>query len=115
MTSPVGSRSTLTPCAMDHLGASLSIHTQPSFGTWCALDSEPGACLFTEPSLCCRYAIKGSPNQKLLLEDIYYAIESRVRILFRFPFTSSATHTKTVPILQDRPTRMEGTLLLSSP
>ena len=25
------------------------------------------------------YAIKGSPNQKLLLEDIYYAIESRVR------------------------------------
>ena len=26
-----------------------------------------------------RYAIKGSPNQKLLLEDIYYAIESRVR------------------------------------
>ena len=25
-----------------------------------------------------RYAIKGSPNQKLLLEDIYYAIESRV-------------------------------------
>jgi hypothetical protein len=26
------------------------------------------------------YAIKGSPNQKLLLEDIYYAIESRVCI-----------------------------------
>lgn len=26
----------------------------------------------------CRYAIKGAPNQKLLLEDIYYAIESRV-------------------------------------
>lgn len=26
-----------------------------------------------------RYAIKGAPNQKLLLEDIYYAIESRVR------------------------------------
>ncbi len=25
------------------------------------------------------YAIKGSPNQRLLLEDIYYAIESRVR------------------------------------
>lgn len=24
------------------------------------------------------YAIKGAPNQKLLLEDIYYAIESRV-------------------------------------
>ncbi len=30
-----------------------------------------------------RYAIKGSPNQKLLLEDIYYAIESRVRVLSR--------------------------------
>lgn len=27
-----------------------------------------------------RYAIKGSPTGKLLLEDIYYAIESRVRI-----------------------------------
>ena len=27
------------------------------------------------------YAIKGSPNQKLLLEDIYYAIESRVCII----------------------------------
>ena len=27
-----------------------------------------------------RYAIKGSPHQKLLLEDIYYAIESRVCI-----------------------------------
>jgi hypothetical protein len=25
------------------------------------------------------YAIKGSPSQKLLLEDIYFAIESRVR------------------------------------
>lgn len=25
------------------------------------------------------YAIKGSPNQKLLLAEIYYAIESRVR------------------------------------
>ena len=28
--------------------------------------------------VCSSYAIKGSPNQKLLLEDIYYAIESRV-------------------------------------
>lgn len=27
-----------------------------------------------------RYAIKGAPNQKLLLEDIYYAIESRVSV-----------------------------------
>ncbi|KAF7331855.1 hypothetical protein MKEN_00065600 [Mycena kentingensis (nom. inval.)] len=31
-----------------------------------------------------RYAIKGSPNQKLLLEDIYYAIESR------FPYFRTA-------------------------
>lgn len=32
-------------------------------------------------SLCVLFshAIKGSPNQKLLLADIYYAIESRVR------------------------------------
>jgi forkhead box protein J2/3 len=30
-------------------------------------------------SLSIRYAIKGSPTGKLLLEDIYYAIESRVR------------------------------------
>ena len=29
------------------------------------------------------YAIKGSPNQKLLLEDIYYAIESRVCIIIK--------------------------------
>lgn len=30
------------------------------------------------------YAIKGSPNQKLLLEDIYYAIESRVCIIKQY-------------------------------
>jgi hypothetical protein len=40
-------------------------------------------CLFLKDRKCVlisdsRYAIKGSPNQKLLLEDIYYAIESRV-------------------------------------
>lgn len=34
-----------------------------------------------------RYAIKGSPTQKLLLEDIYYAIESRVRILSFFTYS----------------------------
>jgi hypothetical protein len=28
-----------------------------------------------------RYAIKGSPAGKLLLEDIYYTIESWVRLL----------------------------------
>ena len=37
----------------------------------------------TQPDF--RYAIKGSPNQKLLLEDIYYAIESRVRIVIALP------------------------------
>ena len=31
-----------------------------------------------------RYAIKGSPTGKLLLEDIYYAIESRVCAFFFF-------------------------------
>lgn len=30
-----------------------------------------------------RYAIKGSPTGKLLLEDIYYAIESRVCTVFQ--------------------------------
>lgn len=30
-----------------------------------------------------RYAIKGAPSQKLLLEDIYYAIESRVSLSAR--------------------------------
>jgi hypothetical protein len=34
--------------------------------------------VFSRDLLTCSYAIKGSPNQKLLLEDIYYAIESRV-------------------------------------
>ncbi len=79
---------------MGHLGASHSIHTRPSFGTWCTLGDKVRAGLFTDPLLCCRYAIKGSPNQKLLLEDIYYAIESRVRVLFGLPFTSSAAHMK---------------------
>lgn len=39
-----------------------------------------------------RYAIKGSPGQKLLLEDIYYAIESRVRVRFVFSELIAFTH-----------------------
>ena len=40
-----------------------------------------------------RYAIKGSPNQKLLLEDIYYAIESRVRWVITRIFRESTDST----------------------
>ncbi|KAJ8523011.1 hypothetical protein ONZ45_g544 [Pleurotus djamor] len=40
-------------------------------------DGPPGTKPFYPYSTLIRYAIKGSPNQKLLLEDIYYAIESR--------------------------------------
>lgn len=45
-----------------------------------------------------RYAIKGSPNQKLLLEDIYYAIESRVRIFLSPKFALVLTPSRPVPI-----------------
>ncbi|KIY73790.1 hypothetical protein CYLTODRAFT_416814 [Cylindrobasidium torrendii FP15055 ss-10] len=47
-------------------------------------DGPPGTKPFYPYSTLIRYAIKGSPNQKLLLEDIYYAIESR------FPYFRSA-------------------------
>ncbi|KAF8489128.1 hypothetical protein JB92DRAFT_3014366 [Gautieria morchelliformis] len=47
-------------------------------------DGPPGSKPFYPYSTLIRYAIKGSPNQKLLLEDIYYAIESR------FPYYRSA-------------------------
>ena len=40
-------------------------------------------CVQLDINSCSRYAIKGAPNQKLLLEDIYYAIESRVRDIRR--------------------------------
>ncbi|KAJ7860991.1 hypothetical protein B0H14DRAFT_3620481, partial [Mycena olivaceomarginata] len=40
-------------------------------------DGLPGSKPFYPYSTLIRYAIKGSPNQKLLLEDIYHAIESR--------------------------------------
>jgi forkhead box protein J2/3 len=42
-------------------------------------DGPPGSKPFYPYSTLIRYAIKGSPSQKLLLEDIYFAIESRVR------------------------------------
>ncbi|KZT12551.1 uncharacterized protein LAESUDRAFT_639845 [Laetiporus sulphureus 93-53] len=47
-------------------------------------DGPPGTKPFYPYSTLIRYAIKGAPNQKLLLEDIYYAIESR------FPYFRTA-------------------------
>ncbi|KAF7313578.1 Fe-S cluster assembly protein DRE2 [Mycena chlorophos] len=47
-------------------------------------DGPPGTKPFYPYSTLIRYAIKGSPSQKLLLEDIYYAIESR------FPYFRTA-------------------------
>ncbi|KZP12081.1 winged helix DNA-binding domain-containing protein [Athelia psychrophila] len=47
-------------------------------------DGPPGTKPFYPYSTLLRYAIKGSPNQKLLLEDIYYALESR------FPYFKTA-------------------------
>ncbi|KDQ64652.1 hypothetical protein JAAARDRAFT_28293 [Jaapia argillacea MUCL 33604] len=47
-------------------------------------DGPPGSKPFYPYSTLIRYAIKGSPTGKLLLEDIYYAIESR------FPYFRSA-------------------------
>lgn len=54
---------------------------------------------------CNSYAIKGSPNQKLLLEDIYYAIESRVR---RMSLPEAAAHIPPVSVFQDGAQRLEG-------
>jgi len=48
-------------------------------------DGPPGSKPFYPYSTLIRYAIKGSPNQKLLLEDIYYAIESDFHISERPP------------------------------
>lgn len=47
-------------------------------------DGPPGSKPFYPYSTLIRYAIKGSPNGRLLLEDIYYAIESR------FPYFRTA-------------------------
>lgn len=74
---------TLTPCATVRQGANRSIHIRPSSGM-IKVSCDVGALFLPSgPTAlihgCHRYAIKGAPNQKLLLEDIYYAIESRVR------------------------------------
>jgi len=47
-------------------------------------DSPPGTKPFYPYSTLIRYAIKGSPQKRLLLEDIYYSIEAR------FPYFRSA-------------------------
>jgi len=54
------------------------------------------------------YAIKGSPNQKLLLEDIYYAIESRVR----GPCICSPLLIHAVPLFPHRAEWLEGAFAL---
>ncbi|KAI0053028.1 hypothetical protein FA95DRAFT_1469602, partial [Auriscalpium vulgare] len=63
-------------------------HTDITGGLPITLDSlrdgPAGSKPFYPYSTLIRYAIKGSPNQKLLLEDIYYAIESR------FPYFRTA-------------------------
>lgn len=65
------------PLGMDRQVASHSIHILPlsgMFGIIILFIISLSSNTYHLPS----YAIKGSPNQKLLLEDIYYAIESRV-------------------------------------
>ena len=54
-----------------------------------------------------RYAIKGAPNQKLLLEDIYYAIESRVRA--QTAICLFVAYVASVPILPNSSSWLEGT------
>jgi len=63
-------------------GASHFIRIQLSFGElYLAICSLSGHILTLWVHS--RYAIKGSPTGKLLLEDIYYAIESRVCTVFQ--------------------------------
>jgi hypothetical protein len=81
---------------MVHQEVSRSTRIRPSFGKLvrvCWLSSVSHR-VYPHP-FAYSYAIKGSPNQKLLLEDIYYAIESRVcgsyrltwrRAVHTFPF-----------------------------
>jgi hypothetical protein len=64
-----------TLCVMDPLEASRSTLIPLSFGMDMPLLRFNGV-HGTDTAI--RYAIKGSPAGKLLLEDIYYAIESRV-------------------------------------
>jgi hypothetical protein len=62
----------------DHLTGGLPINLDS------LRDGPPGSKPFYPYSTLIRYAIKGSPHQKLLLEDIYYAIESRVCLKLYF-------------------------------
>ena len=62
-------------------------------------------------SLVTRYAIKGSPNQKLLLEDIYYAIESRVRVPSAELLSVLISAFSIVSVLQKCAARVEGEYL----
>ncbi|KAJ7715424.1 hypothetical protein B0H14DRAFT_3633412 [Mycena olivaceomarginata] len=65
-------------------------------------DGPPGSKPFYPYSTLIRHAIKGSPNQKLLLADIYYAIESRAR---RIPRLRLAISFPPVPLFQNSPQR----------
>lgn len=66
---------------MGRLVASLSTHIRHSSGQ--SLVAMRRAFINLPAARSCSYAIKGAPNQKLLLEDIYYAIESRVSEVYR--------------------------------
>ena len=92
-----------------HLAANLSILTQLSFGSCTdTLAASDGAHhLFS-------YAIKGSPTGKLLLEDIYYAIESRVSSAwFMFQSRYGSLIILLVPLFPDCPSGLEGESLVN--
>jgi hypothetical protein len=55
-----------------------------------------------------RYAIKGSPTGKLLLEDIYYAIESRVYPFHPPDHILTSQRFAAVPLLPHRTSWLEG-------
>lgn len=54
------------------------------------------------------YAIKGAPNQKLLLEDIYYAIESRVSLFYPTLPPQTMTSPPLVPLFSNGSPWLEG-------
>jgi hypothetical protein len=80
MTLPVAYPSTSIHFVMGPREVSHFIRTPHSFGA--SFFILPNSVLVDIHYSSSSYAIKGSPNQKLLLEDIYYAIESRVGITF---------------------------------
>jgi hypothetical protein len=108
---------------MAHQGPNHSIRIQRSFGTldlflWDrrCLETTRLVANLREPGYddlltrCDSYAIKGSPNQKLLLEDIYYAIESRVcwNMTFRRMTDLRNNSFKLVPLFSDCTQRLES-------